>query len=184
MKSTKITAYTDQKLHSILAFENGIKDAIMLFDSDYEVNAFLTLVDKGYFHSVVFSDYGYSFYLLFRYEKDLQLFKDEFYHLVKTNTLYLKNEEFGLLMGYPPAACAAFNSNYNLNTAIFVSWNGMFFSSYPDTLKDDVLWLLENKPLQAGDFFVVDCYKYDVLAGWEEDLIADLPQIISEIVNS
>lgn len=52
----------------------------------------------------------------------------------------------GTLLGFPPKACAKFSKmEFAERSSITVNYCGILFRSFPDTLDDDILWLLQNK---------------------------------------
>lgn len=69
------------------------------------------------------------------------------------------------MLGFPPASVKTFkekyhDSDYLKNNTIHVNYNGMYFSSYKETFKEDLNWLLARYSLKNDDFIIVDSTFY------------------------
>ncbi|AEO93370.1 gp108 [Bacillus phage G] len=141
---------------NIKSLENRIKDTIWV-DSQSSIQY---LIKKKYFRKKVIKDKGtkneYVSYFFFRYKEDKMLFMKEYYKkLSKTDGIREIHDKIGLLFGYPPKAVQKFHSrDYTSN--IYFNFCGMVFSSYPETIIEDVKWLLLNKPLIEGEVIEIE----------------------------
>lgn len=70
----------------------------------------------------------------------------------------MNNEELGLFLGYPPKACKKFGdtsikdwSLVSNEQLLFVNYGGLKFTSYPETIAEDLIWLKERYP-------EIECY--------------------------
>lgn len=170
------------------AFINGIKDAIQLEEiTDEQILSINYLKEQNCYYHVELEteseELGRTFNnnFFFRFEKDKDYFLREFYKLAQKDEFHDKEEEFGLLMGFPPAACKEWALQREKDDCcdnICVWYGGMGFASYPSTMKEDIQWLLENKPLKNGDFVRISFKEHVVKDGWEKELYEDIARYI------
>lgn len=190
----------NQEKDQVQAFEDGIKDSILLGPYYRSSSAKISVVGNEelsverlkdancYYYEKVESsriikgeEVRFDYYLFFRFKEDKEYFSRELSPFLRDFNLKEKSEEFGLLMGYPPEACKEFSrrtmrkSKVDENPDnISISYSGMVFASYPSTILADIEWLLKNKPLREGSRLIIDGVYYLVEGSWLDKLNSDL----------
>ena len=172
-----------QKLGNVYAFLNGTKDVVYDCHNDVSVRILRDLFKYPSWEFKNPSDE--MMYLVFKGEDKLNEFlnSDLCTTLIECGVTEC-HEELGLLLGFPPKATSMFpiavGDEWDFSNNIGVTFQGMYFMSYKQTLKDDFDWLLENKPLVDG--MTIEVGNYKVIVG-ESNWIDQLHNIINKYTN-
>lgn len=137
----------DYKLMDCL--DKGIKDVIWISYDETLVNK---LINKRYYRKKVNNMWDKPSYFFFRYRNDKELFMNKCYEYIKNKDIQMVDEAIGNLLGFPPKATKLFRDKANNGAEnILVNFCGMYFASYPESIKEDIDWLFKNKPLINGE---------------------------------
>lgn len=168
-KTNEIMTFSQNEL-LVRAFRLGVKDVISLDEDDSKKDLIDKLKEEKYYTTSFIDNYNLKRVLFFRNKKDKEYFLNNLYdYFLKPRGLHEVQQELGSLLGFPPAAVKRFakrfkekhhDSNYSKNNNIPVNYNGMYFSSYKETFKEDLNWLLARYSLENDDFIIIDSTFY------------------------
>ena len=168
----------------VRSFLCGIKDSIWLHDDDLAQQ----LIKKRLPRKVFKRKWGKGYVIDYWFFKDKtvkeQFIRDDIHNKLKEGIH--DHLAMGQILGFPPKSVQIFNNEtYTHSDKIGVSYCGMYFMSYKQSIVDDMQWLFQNKkpPLNKNFKIELSSYEHSKVLIYETDRITDINDILNDITD-
>lgn len=157
--------YKRQQNELIQGFILGVKEAVFLLDGEYGVEILQKTNLPHLEIEVDYNDKSYVEYWFFRTEAVKNKFIQYNLHKTRKDRTF-DHKIVGEMLGFPPDSCRIFADElYDTSDRIAVSYCGMYYMSYKNSIVNDLHYLLRDR----GEFHVSDMtVRFDFL---EDDTI-------------